>query len=226
MDENNDEFVSFLALDRGQNIMTNNSLLIHIENGNIFYQNFNTNENFYSFLLAQQDETKAIIPKRFVYHHSFEEYINKFLPSFNIDDAEKYNLYSNKNSKYLLYKFKDWIESLGAEKLYIRHLAKVKDFVSLKTIEQRDRQFLIEKIIHDIEFKNPYENSIEKNTEIIDRVEKNYKILSRVYQSLFVDLADAFIEYIHTLDVDEIQQLDDNIKSNGYGIKSVLEIEN
>ena len=47
-----------------------------------------------------------------------------------------------------------------------------------------------------------------------------------VYQSLFVDLADAFIEYIHTLDADKIQQLDDNIKANGYGVKSLLEIEN
>ena len=56
-------------------------------------------------------------------------------------------------------------------------------------------------------------------------VEKNYKILRRAYQSLFVDLADTFIEYIHTLDADEIQQLDDDIKANGYGVKSLLEIE-
>ena len=62
--EDNNEFIYFFCSDYGQNIMTNNSLSIHIESGNIFYQNFNTNEIFYSFLLAQQDETKAIIPKR------------------------------------------------------------------------------------------------------------------------------------------------------------------
>ena len=45
-------------------------------------------------------------------------------------------------------------------------------------------------------------------------------------QSLFVDVAGSFIEYIHSLDVDEIQQLDDDLKSNGYGAKSLLEIEN
>ena len=49
--------------DVGQNIMTNNSVSILIESGNIFYQNFNTNENFCSFLLAQQDEKKAINSK-------------------------------------------------------------------------------------------------------------------------------------------------------------------
>ena len=62
--------------------MTNNNLSIHIEFENIFHQNFNTNENFYSFLLAQQDETKAIIPKRITYHYSFENYIKNYLPFF------------------------------------------------------------------------------------------------------------------------------------------------
>ena len=43
--------------------MTNNSLSIHIVSGDIFYDNFNTNENFYSFLLAQQDKSKQVILK-------------------------------------------------------------------------------------------------------------------------------------------------------------------
>ena len=51
INEDNNEFVSFLCSDRGHNIMTNNSLSIHIESGNNFYQNFNTNGNFYNFLL-------------------------------------------------------------------------------------------------------------------------------------------------------------------------------
>ena len=40
--------------------------------------------------------------------------------------------------------------------------------------EQRDRQFLVEEIIHSIEFINPYENAIEKNPEITDTVKNNY----------------------------------------------------
>ena len=101
-----------------------------------------------------------------------------------------------------------------------------KRFLSLKTIEDSHRQFLIEKIIHGVEFSNPFANSIEKNPEIVDTAEKNYKISRRVYQSLFVDVADIFIEYIHSLDADEIQQLDDDLKANEYGAKSLLEIEN
>ena len=52
LNKGNNEFVLFLCSDTGQNIMTNNSLSIHIESGDIFYDNWNINENFYSFLLA------------------------------------------------------------------------------------------------------------------------------------------------------------------------------
>ena len=67
-DNGNREFIAFLVSDKGQNVMTNNNLSIHIESVNIFYQNFNTNKNFYRFLIAQQDETKAIIPNLISYH--------------------------------------------------------------------------------------------------------------------------------------------------------------
>lgn len=46
------EFIDFLLSDRGQNLMANNSISIHIESANISYQNFNTNENIYNFILA------------------------------------------------------------------------------------------------------------------------------------------------------------------------------
>ena len=88
----NREFIAFLSSDFGQNIMTDNSLSIHVESGNILYQNLNTNEIFYSFLLAQQDETKAIIPKCISYHYSFEKYNQKYQLSFSIDDVEKFDL--------------------------------------------------------------------------------------------------------------------------------------
>ena len=101
----------------------------------------------------------------------------------------------------------------------------MKDSIGFKRIEGRDRQFLVENIIHSIEFNNPHEASIKK-TEIINTVESNYKISRQVYQSAFVDVADIFIEYFHLLDPDEIQEFDDDLKANVWGAKSLLEIEN
>ena len=118
--------------------MTNNNLSIHIESGHIFYQNFNTSENFYNFLIAQQNDQTAPVPKRFSYHHSFEHYIQNFLPSFSLDDVEKLDLYSNKNSKYLFYRFNDYIKMSDGKRQIIKHTLKIKDSIGLKKIEERD----------------------------------------------------------------------------------------
>ena len=76
-----------------------------------------SNENFSNFLLVQQDETKQFIQKRVLYHHSFERYMKQFLSRFSLEENENFDLLTNKNSEYLLYKFNNWIESLNVEKI-------------------------------------------------------------------------------------------------------------
>ena len=73
--------------------MTSNSLSIHSEYGDIFYQNFNTGENFYHFILAGQNDQTASVPKRISYHHGFENYTQTFLPSFSIENVEKFDIH-------------------------------------------------------------------------------------------------------------------------------------
>ena len=104
LSEDSNEFVSFLCSDMGQNIMTNNSLSIHTETEDIFYNDFNTKENFYKFLLVQQDELKQFIK---INHYSFAKYTCSYLPSFSLEEIHKLHLLSNKNAKYLLCKFND-----------------------------------------------------------------------------------------------------------------------
>ena len=47
-----------------------------------------------------------------------------------------------------------------------------------------------------------------------------------MYQSAFVDVADSFIDYFRLPDPDKIQELDDDLRANVRGAKSLLEIEN
>ena len=89
--------------------MTQNKLSIHVESGEIFYDNDNTGENFYNFLLSQQNGEAAYVPKNFSYRNSFEAYISSLLQNFSIADQEKFDLLSFKNSKYLFYHFNDFI---------------------------------------------------------------------------------------------------------------------
>ena len=61
----NKEFGAFLISGLGRQVMTENKLSIHVESGDIFYENRNTGENFYNFLLARQNDDAAFIPKNF-----------------------------------------------------------------------------------------------------------------------------------------------------------------
>ena len=42
---------------------------------------------------------------------------------------------------------------------------------------------------------------------------------------MFVDIANIFIQYLHTLDLDEIVHMDNDLKANSWGVRSVVEIE-
>ena len=66
----------------------------------------------------------------------------------------------------------------------------------------------------------------KKPQRLLKNVEGNYKISRRVYQALFIDFADIFIKYINSLDPNEIQELDNDLKVNEWGVKSLLEVEN
>ena len=71
---------------------------------------------------------------------------------------------------------------MNAEKILIRHTSKVKDEIGLQKIEEKDKQFLIEKIMSNIEKKktkkkkkkkkHPYKVEVEKNLDIMLEIEK------------------------------------------------------
>ena len=50
--------------------------------------------------------------------------------------------------------------------------------------------------------------------------------MRRVYQFLCFEIADTFYKYTHSFDPDELRQADDGIKTNGWGVINLLEIEN
>ena len=186
--------------------MTQKKLSIHVDSGDIFYNNHNTGENFYSFLLSQQNDEAAYVPKKWSYSNSFEEYISKFLQQFSIDDQEKFDLLSFKNSKYLFYCFNDFIKAYGNPRYKLLHTKKMLDTVSVKKIEEKNKQFLIEKLIHSVEFEDLYATNPEKKkTETLQIMEGNYRILRRVYQQLHIDVTELFSEFINSLSSYEIK---------------------
>ena len=55
-------------------------------------------------------------------------------------------------------------------------------------------------------------------------VERNYRIGRRVYQQLYLDVAELFAQFIRSLSSSELQDFDEDISANGWGIKKISEV--
>ena len=114
--------------------------------------------------------------KKISYRKDFETYISKFLQNFSIDDQEKVDLHASKNSKYLFYRFNNFIKANGNPRYRLLHTRKMFDAVGLKKVEERNNQFLLEKMIHGAEFESMYKFSAKKKPEILETIEASYKV--------------------------------------------------
>ena len=45
-----------------------------------------------------------------------KRYLHQFLQSFDMREIDKYDLYSNKNAKFLMYRFNSYLESIHQQK--------------------------------------------------------------------------------------------------------------
>ena len=128
-----------------------------------FFMIITTWKKIFSFLLSQQNDEAAYAPKKFSNNDTFEKYITSFLRNFSIDDQEKFDLLSFKNSKYLFYRFNDFVKIYGNPRYKLLHTRKMLDSTTLKKFEDKNKQFLVEKIIQGVEFKNIYQSHPEQN---------------------------------------------------------------
>lgn len=68
--------------------MRENKLTIHINTGNIYHDDFNTNESFYDFLLVQEGTNKKILNAKFSFGENFQQYIENYLAGIRAQDYE------------------------------------------------------------------------------------------------------------------------------------------
>ena len=105
----------------------------------------------------------------------------------------------------------------GNPRYKLLHTRKMLDSKALEKLENKNKQFMIEKIIQGVEFENAYQSNPEKNPEMIRTIESNYRVARRVYQQLFLDIAELFHEYIESIDFYEQQDIEEDMKTNGWG---------
>ena len=93
--------------------MQKNKLSIHIEKGNIHYDNADTGESTYSFFIAQQDNTKKLMWQEFHFFVSYEDYIMNYLTQIESESDDVLDMLSHKNTKFLYYQFIQYLAQIG-----------------------------------------------------------------------------------------------------------------
>ena len=140
-------FVDFLQTDYCKEILQSNDLKIHIETGNIYYQDTDTNESIFEFMKNQQDTSKGLINTYLKFDGSYKSYFQWILNEFDAQQKTKYNIFSLKNTKYLIYCFNDFQNSIGKPLIKIRHTLVTDNYLAAEEIQNQDWEYFIERII-------------------------------------------------------------------------------
>ena len=102
IDEDNREFLDNLPDKIYENLMQRNKITIHVETGSIYYDNTDIGESIYTFLAAQQDQTKKLMSEEFQFFNSYEEYIMNYMTAIENETDDELDMPTN---KFLFYHF-------------------------------------------------------------------------------------------------------------------------
>ena len=215
----NEDFVNFLGTEECQEALQRDGISIHVPTGNIFINNQNTEESIYTFLDNQQDETKKEIPLDFSYDDNLTDYMTKYLPAINDYDEVKYDFLANKNSKFLFNLFNKYQQDRGRQKHPVRHTKVNTDDYALKTLQDRNWPYFINRIIefsqgvfdlNDIITTDPDEVNISNDTR------SNFEIVKSLYHELLTSVGINLHEYFMNLDIGKKQKIDTDLTNQNY----------
>ena len=71
--------LDYLSSDFTRAVLSKIKMKIHLESGNIYYNNLNMRESIYNFMTAQQDETKKSIDFELDINDDFKFYLKEVI---------------------------------------------------------------------------------------------------------------------------------------------------
>ena len=133
------QFLDFFQFDFFQESLIQNKLKIHIETGNIFFNNLGTNESIYDFFQKQENTEKVNIHSdEFTFTDSYEDYFEWLFHGFKQGDDQKNDVLTNKNLKSLFYWFNDYLQRVLEPIKPVRHSAITNDEIALDVIQNEN----------------------------------------------------------------------------------------
>ena len=105
------EFLYLLQSEICKKVLTTNKLKIHVETGNIYYNNNDTSESTFDFFLKQQYPAKEINEHHFVYSGTYNDYFQWLIDGFDSQEKTKLDVLTSKNAKFFLYRMNELLQA-------------------------------------------------------------------------------------------------------------------
>ena len=214
----NKNFVEFLQSEYCRKILENNNLKIHLETGNIYYNDRDTNESIFHFIQNQQNVTKGIIRHDFKFSGDFKQYFKWILNQFDAHEKTNYDLLTFQNIKFLVYRYNDLLISGGNTIIKIRHSQLTDDYLAAEEIQNQDWQYFIERILevfNNLDSINPKETFLKTTIE-------NVTVAKKVYKMMFNTVATNFNLTIPELNVEKIQNISEHFYLKNYSYSEFI----
>ena len=110
------------------------------------FDNINSHKRTHNFFPTKQDERKLLkIELDFI--DDYDDYINKFLLSIRDLNDNKFDILTNKHSKFLCYNFNSYLNSQNDSRQFIRHSQISDDTYTLNALQNKNWPYFIERII-------------------------------------------------------------------------------
>ena len=210
--EENLKFIEFLQSEYCRKIFESNNLKIHIETGNIYYQDRDTNESIFHFIQNQQNLTKGVIRKDFKFSSNYKDYYQWILNQFDAHEKTNYDLLSFQNTKFLVYRYNDILLSGGNEIIKIRHSQLTDDYLAASEIQNQDWQYFIERILE----VSTQPNSINPQETMLKNTIENITVAKKIYKMTFDTIANNFNLIIPDLNAEKIQDISEHFYLKKY----------
>ena len=210
----NQNFIEFLQSEYCRKILEKNNLKIHIETGNVYYNDRDTNESIFNFIQNQQN----IIRHDFKFNGDFKQYFTWILNQFDAHEKTNYDLLDFQNIKFLVYRYNDILLSGGNEIIKIRHTQLTNNYLAAEEIQNQDWQFFIERILE----VSHNQNSISPQETFLKSTIGNITVAKKVYKMLFNTVATNFHLTIPQLNSKTQQKISDMFYVKNYSYSSFL----
>ena len=161
------EFLDFLQSDICKKILASNKLKIHVETGNIYYENNDTSKSIFDFFLKQQDPTKGVIDNDFLYGGKYDDYFQWIIDGFDTQQKTKLDVLNSKNAKFLFYQMNEFLQSNNLPLKKVKHSVVTDDYIALEQIQSQNWQYFVESVLDSCRAKNAGETIKKAQVKLI-----------------------------------------------------------